>query len=404
MALLRIAYAGFLRYRKRRRNFTIILIGGYFLIIFFLSFFNTVNRNLQEFWVKDYVGGDIIVAKKLKQYDFMQPVAPEHYFRYTQFLTANPAFRNQVSPCLRVGALLESKTNGRSLYCIMNGVDLKNKRGLERQLDIIEGRLFRSDQFEVVLPEAIAASLKAKLGDSIVIYVVTPDGYYNFELIKVVGFLNVSFAVENIANQTMIFMPLNKMRELTTVGADEVSELISVKKAGLFPAQLHSDYRKVNGVTSFSIVRSLHFAFYFLEIVILLLILAITLSSIYHNVVLMNSEREKEIGIYLTSGAGPFWIRKLMFYELLIYSAYCSVWGGLLGCSAIIGFNSLGIYPINNISHLLLGASRFEITNQPGMYAVTFLVMLVMMFGGSVRPIWKATGKVRIMDLFRKAF
>lgn len=403
MALMQIAYAGFKRYQKRRRNFTIILIGSYFLICFFMSFFVTANRNINYFWVKSYVGGDIVVSKNLKRYDFLHPVPPEYFFNYHKFLTLNSSYQNKVSPCLRIGALLQSKkTNDRSCYCIVNGVDSHNLQALEQPLKLFEGRLFQNDQNEVVLPESIAANLKAKIGDQINIYVVTKDGYPNFEMVKVVGFLDISLGAQTYFRQTMVYMPINKIRELTTVGNDDVSEIISIKNRGIFPAFLQGNYRNISGVTSFSMARSLFYAFGFLRIVILLLIFVVAASSIYHNVGLMNSEREKEIGIYLTNGAQPSWIRRLLFYELFIYTIYCSVLGGIISYLAISGFNNLGFYPINIPTQLLMACNHFTITNYLGIYLISFLIMLGLMIVGSAGPIWESTGINRITKLFHK--
>lgn len=403
MALVQIALAGFKRYRSRRRNFTVIIIGSYFLICLFMLFFRTVIRNIDQFWVADYVGGDLIVSKTNKTYDFTRPVPPEQFFRFSQFLSRNPTYRNRVSPCLRIGALIERQIYGQSSYCIVNGIDLQNQQGFVRQLQLFEGRMFNSNRNEVVLPKQMAENLSITLGDSLIIYVITKDGYLNFDLLQVVGLLDISLPAQTFFSQTMVYMPLAKLQELMTVDQDQVSEAVVFKKPGLLGRPLRGNYKLIKGVTSFSLIRSLFFAFRFLEAVILFLIFVMAFCAIYHNVGLMNVEREKEIGVYLTSGAKPAWIRWLMNYELLIYTVYCSLWGGLLTLLVVTGVNSLGIYPDDIPMKLLMACSHFSIGNHPGIYLLAFLIVLFLMITGSLRPVWRATENTRIIELLQKS-
>ncbi len=402
MALIQIAYAGFKRYQSRRRNFTVIIIGSYFLVCVFMLFFRTAFQNIYEFWVANYIGGNIIVSKDVRAYDFQHPLPPENYFSFSEFINNNPAFKEKVSPCLRVGVLLEDKLFGRSMFCLVNGIDILNKKGFVKQLVLVEGRMFNNNRNEVVLPKQLAYRLGVGIGDSLVIYVMTKDGYQNFDLLKVVGFLNISLPAETFYSQTMVYMPLEKLRELVMIGPDQVSEAIVFKKVGLLRAPFRGNFKQVNGLTSFSLVRSLFFAFWFLEATILFLVFVMAFCTIYQNVGLMNIEREKEIGIYLTNGAKPCWIQRLMFYELLLYSVYCSIWGGLLSLLVVIGVNNSGIYPGDLPTKLLMACFHFVIDNHLETYLMSFLLILLLMIFGSVGPIWRATRNPLITGLFRK--
>ena len=79
MALFNIAYKGFTKYRKRRKNLTVVLVGAYLLIFFFSSLFATINRNLWNYWVKDLIGGNIIAAKSVKMLDVYSPPKPDDF-------------------------------------------------------------------------------------------------------------------------------------------------------------------------------------------------------------------------------------------------------------------------------------------------------------------------------------
>lgn len=402
---MQLALAGFKRYRNRKKNFTVITIGSYFLICIFMLFFRTVYQNIHQFWISNYVGGDIVVSKDIRAYDFQHPLSPQQYFGFHQFIHNNPAFKERVSPCLRVGASLEAKGIGRPIYCLVNGIDLRNKKGFVKQLKLLDGRIFNNHRNEVVIPEQLAYRIGVGLGDSLIIYIITKDGYQNFDLLRVVGFLDISLPAQTFYSQTMIYMPLAKLRELVMSGPDQVSEVVVYKKAGLFGALplplLRGNFQQISGFTSFSLVRSIFYAFCFLEVIILFLIFAMAFCAIYQNVGLMNIEREKEIAIYLTTGAKPFWIRRLMLYELFIYTVYCSIWGGLLSLLFIAGINSLGIVPDILPMKLLLACMHFIIGNHWGTYLIAFFIILLLMITGSLGPVWRATGNIRISALFQ---
>jgi ABC-type lipoprotein release transport system permease subunit len=402
MALMQIAFAGFKRYRNRRRNFTVIIIGSYFLICIFLLFFRTAYQNIYRFWIVNYIGGDIIVSKNTKPYDFLHPVPLERNFHFRKFIQKNPSFKERVSPCLRVSAVLASKTSGDSVYCVVNGIDPQDKKGVVKLLNIQQGRLFNNHSNEVVLPRELGYRLGIQLGDTLAIFVIAKDGYMNCDLFKVVGYLNIALPAQIFFNQSMVCMPLAKLREFVIADPDQVSEVIVYKKAGLFGAPLVGNFRQISGFTSFTWVRSLFYAFCFLETIILCLIFVMAFCAIYHNVGLMNVEREKEIGIYLANGAKPFWIRRLMFYELLIYSIYCSLLGGLLSLLVVIGVNNAGIYPNDVPTKLFMACLHFTIDNHWATYLLSFLIILLLMIIGSCGPIWRATENTRITELFQK--
>src|SRR5690554_3252616 len=160
MSLLRIAWTGWKKYRKRRRNFTVVLTGSYFLLFFFISLFSTINENLWTYWVEDFVGGDLIVEAGLPSYDLFNPIPPEHYFSYGKFLDAGPHMKEKVAPRLRVGALLEGRETGDSAACVLIGVDLEKERNLNDHITVTAGRPFTSGTNEIILPEAVAANIE----------------------------------------------------------------------------------------------------------------------------------------------------------------------------------------------------------------------------------------------------
>lgn len=401
MALLRIAYRGFMKYRKRRNNLTVVLSGAFFLVFFFISFFATIHQNLWRYWIQDFIGGDLIVSRNLdQQFDIFTPVPPSHYFDYQQFLKNNHAFAGKVSPHLRFAALLENKITNDSTVSIVIGLDPEKDAALGHQLRISEGRPFKPDQKEIVLSETAASNINAKIGDQIIIYAKTKDGYLNYDLFKITGYFDLSSAA-SLLGQKIAFLPLAKTRELLMADSG-VSELLYTGTKGSIFAGLNQRrlYQKVSGLDSFSFVRSLSLAFRFLALVIFLLIFAFAISSIYHNVTLMNEERMGEIGVYLTYGAKPLWIRKLFLLELTIYTMYCALLGSIVSWLALVFLNSLGIYSIDIATEVIMSTTHFIFRIDFRMFLGSFFILWGLVILGSLRPVWKSSGSRRVVGLF----
>lgn len=184
-------------------------------------------------------------------------------------------------------------------------------------------------------------------------------------------------------------------------GEDTVSELLYAPGGGGFSSSLRrSGYRRVGGLTAFSMVRSLYLAFRFLAFALYIPVFAFTLSVVYHNVVLLNAERVREIGVYLTYGARPYWLRRLFLLELTLYTAYCAVFGGILSYLAVKGINSLGFYPIDIATEVLMASTHFLIKTDLAGFGLAFVILWGLVLAGSVRPIWEATAASRVVELF----
>ena len=77
-----IAWKGFLKYRKRRKNLTIVLIGSFFLVFLFISLFSTIYYNIDEYWGKMLSGSGAVVLKKYSDYKVLSPPSVKDYFSY----------------------------------------------------------------------------------------------------------------------------------------------------------------------------------------------------------------------------------------------------------------------------------------------------------------------------------
>jgi ABC-type lipoprotein release transport system permease subunit len=399
MAFLKMAYTGFQRFRKRRKNLTIVLIVCVSLVFFFVSLFSTENRNLHNFWVNSFIGGDIIISRDYKNFDFNNPTPPEFYFRMNQFLQGNRYIEQNVAPHLRVGALLESKKSTNSIPCLIIGANIQKEQKINKGLSVLDGRFPKPGKNEIILSEYVAANLNVKVGDQVIIYAITKEGYINFDLFTLVGYLSLSLA-EQSNNQLKAYISIDKLREFTLTSPDTVSELLYKRDNTFFSWNLKGPYRIINGLRSFSTVRSIYLGFMFIEIVIFILLFSICINSIYQNIILSNIEREKEIGVYLTCGATPTWIRKLMILELIIYVGFCTLIGCIISFLIITGINALGIYSIDVPTELLMSCPHFIMRTDLPIFIETLVIFIFLVSVSSIKPIWKSTQIYRVVNLF----
>ena len=401
MSTFGIAYKGWKRYKKRGKNLTVVIIGSFFLVALLLSLFSTIRENLWNYWVADFLGGHIIIREGIEDYDLFHPLPFEEFFSYSDFLKENPNMRDVVAPHLKTGVLLEGRSSQNSVDCIITGIDLEKETGLSNHIRIRAGRYFRPGAKEIIIPESVGLMIGAELGDEIVLFFITKDGYFNYDLFTVVGFIEISLAATYFGHYRG-FVSIDILREMLMITDDTVSELLYVpERENSFSVFKSTGYRMVNGISSFSVVRAFSKAFSFLKLTLFLLVFFFTVIVVYHNVVIINEERIKEIGIYLTYGAGTYWIKSLMFLELIFYTVYCGIWGCIISWLFIKWINSLGIYSIDMATEIVMASAHFVLKTDWTEFFKAFLLLLLLVVAGGCRPIWKATESSRIVGLFK---
>lgn len=400
LSVFRVARKGWTRYRRKGKSLTLALSGVFFLLVLFLSLFSTLRQNLWDYWVEGFVGGHLITAGSVEDYDLFHPLPPEDYFSYREFLAANPSLAGMVAPHLKTGALLENRETQDAIDCIITSIDLAQETGLNDHIKIKRGRFFTPGTKEIILPENIAVALGVELGDEVTVFLLTEQGYFNYDLLTIVGFVDLSLAASYFG-LFRSFVPIDTLRELMFCGEDTVSELLYVPGGrGSLSGFGRPGYRMINGIESFAQVRAFSWAFKFLEFIFSFLILSFAVTVVYHNVVLINEERTAEIGVYLTYGASPSWIKTLMFMENMLNTAYCALWGGAAGWFCLRGINNLGLYPVDAAMEILMATSHFTLRSGWDLFLKAFLILLFLAGLGSYRPIWRVAESRRVVGLF----
>lgn len=371
--MLKLAWEGFRRYRKRRKNLTVVLISSCVLLLFFWSLFSQINANMYKFWVDRFVGGNIIISSDVKYYDFYTPVSMDYVFSFSglkEHLSGNKAI---LAPRLRTVALFDKK---QEQPLITIGIVPEIEQELGNHIRVTKGKWCRSGKNEVMLTSDTARTIGVDIGDEVIFTVKTHNGYPSYELLTVTGFVsfgNIGFVIgSNIA-----YMPLDTLQKLTLLGSDSVNEVVT--NSDLVKYKLGKDYRFVPGTSAFSMSRLISIGVQALGLLLLIVLGTFLFQTVSHNIVIMLDERMREIGVFLTFGARPSWIRCIMALELFIYGLYCMALGSVFGTLLIWGFNSLGFYPVDIATEILMSSSHFVISLHARYYVICFAVIFLLL-------------------------
>jgi len=372
--MLKLAWEGFLRYRKKRKNLTVVLVCVCMLLLFFGAMFIQINTNLREFWVERFVGGNVIIDSDVDYYDFYNPINMEHVFSFQKLKRYIDEGDAVYAPRLRTGTLFE-KEQEKPLVTIGMVPEIEQKLG--NHIRVTEGEWCRAGEKEVLLTRSTANTIGVDIGDEVVFTTKTHNGYPSYELLTVTGFTsfgNVGF----LFGSNTAYMPLDILQELTLLDADSVNEVVT-SKGSFIKHQLGSDYRFVEGTAVLSFSRLMSIGVQVVSILLFIVLGVFMFQTVSHNIIIMLEERKREIGVYLTFGAKPSWIRSIMALELLLYVLYCVIIGSVLGTLLIWGVNSLGFYSVDIATEILMSSSHFVISLHPWYYLLCFAVVALLL-------------------------
>ncbi len=385
MFQIKIAVSGFSRSRKKYKNFTVVLITSYVLIVFFISVLYQMKTNVRLFWVDSVIGGNILTTKSSDFFDFYTPSSITDTFSYSDFLKQNQnTGKNIFAPRLRCQSLVEGV---QSVPVITNGVNLELEQRLGNHIVLENGRYFEDGKNEIMISYALASTLGLKLGDNVSFTVMTQNGYPSYELLKLVGYLSFE-NVSTLFGDNIAYMSLPVLQKLCGVSSDEITEIATNVKYKIF---IHGNYDFYKGEKMISISKLVSIAIIILEI---LLIISFGCFLIYNIVININTiirEKNKEIKVYLTFGAEPAFIRTRIFLEFFFYSTYCVLIGAIVCTLLIKLFNSLGFYSIDVATEMLMSSSQFVIKLNPVIFLICYFIIGLLMALGSIKTVIQNT-------------
>ena len=378
------------------------MIISFFLLFFFFSLFEALFDNLRNYWGDMLIGSGSIVAKDVEDYDILMPLDPEHYFSVNELAAIEDIF---ITPRLHVAAVFEGYHNENKAVVNLYGIDVDKELQLTPDLYVLKGCYPERGKKEVVLFQELLGYLDIDVGDEIIIYANTIDGYQNYDLARVVGVLYFKDTQYFDATQyELAYAPLEFVRELIYAEEDQISEAGFRANNWLERYSLNKCLPDSLKLTSFwestDMLYNIYFSYSFFRWLIFVIILVVVFISVYHNINLVVSERFREIGVYITFGARKSWILGNWICELTIYLLYCSLWGGLLAFLLLYFINSMGIYAINEVFALLLAGDELKINIKPANYLSTFGLMWIIACLSALTPVARSIDEKAVKDLF----
>ncbi len=397
-ALFSLVAAGFRRYRKKRKNLTVVLSAVFFLMFLFMNFFHVLGGNLDSYWIGALNGGDVAVLGRESRVDMMTPVDPGKFFMAADFLEHNRGLENLASPRLRFGAMLGPQKGTEELeqQLVLIGIHEDAEKKLLPGISIKEGNGFSGRENEIILPQAIAGNLGVQVGEDVVVAAKTVGGFYTMEKATLVGLQDVP-ATSFIFGIYSGYVPMALARRLLDTQLS--SEMV------LKPGYAHSvkgEFRLSPALFTMSVSRAMSMAYLFLQWIVILFLGVFCSGIVYQNIVLLNEERVAEIGIYLSYGASPAWIQSLMYAELAVYALYCAMIGTVAGAAVMGGLTTLGMSPVDMVTDVMMGGKELNLWPGPGVWLACTALLLAFVLAAASIPVLKATRSTAIVGLFRK--
>lgn len=386
---LKLAWKGFYRFRKKRRNLTIILVCIFFLMCFFTNIFFTLFNNMEKYWLETMVGGDLIVAKTEKRLNIFRPIESESYFNYSQFKEKYNISGKIHSPRLRVPVVIEHGDYEKGL--IVLGVDPEKELSVTPNLDLAEGRYVKEGA-EICISQEIAGQLGVAVGDEVIIFLYTKDGYINVDFITVTGIIDYETINEYMGSGVLGFVPIDHLRSLQYISTDEISEIVCRDLNLLQRWRILRDYNIIDGFATIPILVLIRLFFRFFLLVFFLLIVLIAFSSSYNNIQLSIGERQREMGVYLSFGAQPGMIRRIFNLEMTIYSLYCCLIGSIPSTLAFLGLNKAQLYTdFSPVFQVFLSTSHFTVNYDLRVYLLSFALIWIVLIASSSKIIYRTS-------------
>ena len=235
---------------------------------------------------------------------------------------------------------------GQSVGLIVRGLDPEQERKINTLADSVEEGSFTPDWPEdapppLVLGSELAANLGADIGDDVVLIspqsISTSAGMFpKMKKFRISGLLRTGYyEFDNTIAYTLLSHASDflGLRQGTTGIAVKLHNINDADKAA---AQIQDVIGHGYSVRTFAQLNSTLYAALKLEktmmFIILFLIIGVASLNIAGNLILLGTEKLRDIGIMRAMGASPRMIRKVFMWEAMVIAGLGIVLGLLLAC------------------------------------------------------------------------
>lgn len=402
LKVFKLAARNLLRYQRRTLLTTLLIVLGVLAVLLFVSVSGSFKRLIVG-QITDSMLGHVEVHRRgyvasIDNLPLNLNMKPAMAARVDDALRKMDAV-GAWSPRLKFGAMFSNFTETTSIR--LNGVDpareaatcpLMLKRFLQGTPD---GGLV--ERGKVLVPDILAAGMKIKVGDTVVLVATNFDGSVNGKTFIVQGVLD---SVTGPGGRDG-YINIDDARELLRLSEPEVSEIaIRLKNPQKIAAAAAAIRQALAGVTDqqgrpalevhtwdqltpFANIASM---IDLLTLFIKVMLVGIVLISIMNVMMMAVYERIREIGTIAAIGTQPGRILALFMTEGLLL--------GVVGAAIGAALSLAGIYVLN-VVHVSFAFGRQQFTLAPTIGAgdvllvsVTVIVVAVL---ASLQPAWKAS-------------
>lgn len=386
-----------LRQRSRNLLLGLLILFASFVIVYFSQFLEGVSRNFSQNMI-ELASGDIYVSstiardvdKNLFDRDYEYFVLPPAFYQELAKLPGHGAHLSQPRARLELNAKLVLADD--SVQQPVMAFDVAQEPRLKQNFTFLEGRMFNSGEFGLILPVDLAKRHQVRVGDTVRLLAKAVSGQINLIDYRVTGLfasnnLSASFdryAWLDLAAARVLVdnrAALTRLNLNLAPGSDAASITSTTAAVGKLLAQHQQAGNPALDCTHWSAGAALFTALtaglktsYGIVISIIVIMMAASLAF----ATMMNIlERSKEIATLGALGAPPFQIRRMLVGENLLLAGVAALAGVVLAALVFLITAKVGI-PIT-VKELrgFLGSSMFYPAFNAGGFITGLLVPLL---------------------------
>ena len=388
--------------KYKKRNFGLVVTTSFFVIFIFSSLLSTIRTNMFEYWGKNLVGSGFLVRNK--NFDvFIPPMESEYYPESL----IDEAFRQnghiKISKKFKTDCYLEGYSkSGIGKNILLLGVYPDKEMEIISNVKLSEGRLFNKPG-EICLYRNLANNLGLEVGDSLVVYIQTNDGYTNYDLVKIVGLLSTQKVNHFYGEREIAYALITYVRELKNVQNDVLTETSFIKNDQEYHKELTGNMLSfISYNSSASIIKTIDYILLFIFSIVVVLLACIIFSSIYTNVNQMIMERYRVIGVYLTYGCSRFRTISIWIIDISLEVFFFCMSGALIGELFFKLLRIIDIYAYTEDLELLLGTKHFAIFSSVSDWLFTFIIIWLIVILAALKPLTTGINR-NVINLFRSS-
>ncbi|WP_338848370.1 FtsX-like permease family protein [Massilia sp. W12] len=383
-----------LRQRSRNLMLGLLIFTSSLAIVYFSQFLQGVQHNFTQNLVS-LASGNIYVSSKITR-DIDKNIFDREYL----YFKASPQALQTLSALPGVSDVVQrlefdAKVVGDydiTPFRVM-AFDLKHETRLQQNFEMTEGRMFKSGEFGVILPQDFARRHQIKVGDSVRLLAKAANNQVNLIDYTVTGLFNTKSLSAWFDNYVYLDLDVarvlvNDKQTLTRLNVSFKDDADPAKVRSAVQSWMEQNQSKDNppleitsweeGTSTFNDLIGAQQLSYMVVITIIIIMVGASLAfSTMMNIL----ERTKEIATLGALGATPRTVRRILVGESMVLALFAALAGMFAAILLYLITAHYGI-PINNkdLSGFLGSSHFFPAFNGAGYVAGLLVPLLVAFF------------------------